>query len=209
VLTTVGLAVAVFVATNVDDILLLAALFADRRLRPRSIIGGQLLGMTLLVGASGVCSLASLLVPPEWIALLGLAPLAMGLWLLPELIRGSREDDEQERELGAEQRVHSQLLAVALVTVANGGDNLAVYIPLFAGNSAALPVYAAVLLLLTGVWCGLGYLLVNNRLIGERVRRQGRVALPLVLIALGLFILSDARPLLERAVGSINAGSLR
>ena len=47
------------------------------------------------------------------------------------------------------------------------------------------------------VFCALGYLVVNNPLIGRYIRRYGDVLLPVVLIPLGLFILSGALPLLR------------
>jgi cadmium resistance protein CadD (predicted permease) len=76
--------------------------------------------------------------------------------------------------------------------VANGGDNLGVYIPLFSSTPHAVPVYAVVFAVMTGVWCALGFYLVNNAWIGKHVRRYGRIALPFVLIGLGLWILSHA-----------------
>lgn len=195
-LTILSISVGVFVSTNIDDILLLSVFFADRRLHPGAVVLGQLAGMAVLFAASSLCSLASLLVPPGWTALLGLAPLAMGLWLLLARVRGGGAS-EDEPELAASRRTGSGVVTVALVTVANGGDNLAVYIPLFARDTSAIPIHAAVFLVMTAVWCGLGYLLVNNPLSGERVRRYGHLALPFVLLALGTYILSDARVLLE------------
>lgn len=201
ILPVLGVGVAVFVSTNVDDILLLSAFFSDERLRTRAVVVGQFAGIAVLVVASGICGLAALVVPEGWTALLGVLPVAIGVWKLPPVWRRDGDDAEEsrlhERELGVEQRTHSQVLAVTLVTVANGGDNLAVYVPLFAKQPAAIPLYAGVFAVMTGVWCALGYLLVNNRLIGARVRRYGRVALPFVLIVLGLYILSDARALLR------------
>ncbi len=82
------------------------------------------------------------------------------------------------------------------MTIANGGDNLGVYIPLFAGDASMVPFYAGVFGVLTALWCFAGYLLVQNRMVGARIRRHGHVALPFVLIALGLWILADARVLL-------------
>jgi cadmium resistance protein CadD (predicted permease) len=96
-----------------------------------------------------------------------------------------------------EQRTHSQVLAVAGVTVANGGDNLGVYIPLFASATGMIPLYVALVAAMTALWCSLGYLLVHNRLLGQHICRYGRVVLPFVLIALGLHILSGARVLLH------------
>jgi cadmium resistance protein CadD (predicted permease) len=61
------------------------------------------------------------------------------------------------RERGLEERTHSQILAVASVTVANGGDNLGVYIPLFANEPKSIGMYAALFALLTAIWCAVGY----------------------------------------------------
>ncbi len=90
------------------------------------------------------------------------------------------------------------MLAVAGVTLANGGDNLGVYIPLFSRVPRLVPLYVAVFTIMTGVWCAAGYQLVNNPLLGKRIGRYGRVALPFVLVALGVWILYGARVLLPR-----------
>jgi cadmium resistance protein CadD (predicted permease) len=45
---------------------------------------------------------------------------------------------------------------------------------------------------MTAVWCALGYMVVNNRVLGAPIRRWGHVLLPVVLIGLGVYILSGA-----------------
>jgi cadmium resistance protein CadD (predicted permease) len=91
-----------------------------------------------------------------------------------------------------------QVATVASVTIANGGDNLGVYIPLFAASPATVPLYAGVFAALTAVWCFLGWWFVTNQVIGGRVRRAGRVLLPYVLIATGLSIVRGAVVLIPR-----------
>ena len=181
-------AAAIFASTNIDDLLLLSALFADPHLGARSIVLGQFLGIGLLFGASAVAALATLAVPEGWTALLGL-----GLRGLLRL-RGrpaAPDDGLTARRGGAPWG--AQVPAVAGLVVASGGDNLGAYIPLFARAPAAIPAYAAIFAALTALWCMLGYAVANNRVLGGHVRRYGRVALPFILIALGLHILSDAR----------------
>ena len=89
------------------------------------------------------------------------------------------------------------MLAVAAVTIANGGDNLAVYVPLFAAQSSEVVVFAAVFAVMTALWCALGLALVRNRWVGERVSRVAQRMFPFVLIALGLYILAGALRLFE------------
>lgn len=189
IVAALGVAALVFASTNVDDLLLLSALFSDPSFAPRQIIAGQFLGITALVLASVACALLAVAVPPGWIGLLGLAPLALGVRGLWALRRPPENDGPGEARA---EMPGSRALAVASITIANGGDNLGVYIPLFSSARRLIPVYVTVFAVMTAVWCAAGYYLVNNRVVGERIRRYGRVALPFVLIGLGLWILSDA-----------------
>lgn len=195
-----SVAVVVFASTNVDDVFLLATFFADRHLQARSVVLGQFLGIGVLVAASAAGAWASLAVPEGYTALLGIVPLALGLRKLWDLRQAERarasDEDMREAEERVQRRTHSPILAVAGVTVANGGDNLGVYIPLFARDPGLVPLYAVVFAVMTGLWCFVGHRLVQHRVISMQLRRYGDVALPIVLLALGLWILSGARMLL-------------
>jgi cadmium resistance protein CadD (predicted permease) len=193
-LTTLTLGVTMFVSTNIDDIFLLAAFFADPRLAVRHIVAGQFLGIALLVAVSAAAALVALVIPERWLALLGVVPLAVGVRLLWQL-RGPADDANEEAPARAAGR--SQVMAVAAVTVANGGDNLSIYVPVFANEVAAVPGYAAIFAVLTAVWCVAGYALVNAPWAGAPIRKYGQVLLPAVLIGLGLWILRGAAPLLR------------
>ncbi len=190
-----GIGVVVYASTNVDDLLILAVFFADPRVHVAAVIAGRFIGLAALVLASAAAALLALAIPPGWIALLGLVPLFLGLRALRAL-RAGREEDEgapaQNLDAKGRNGFAAQAFTVAGVTLANGGDNLGVYIPLFATAPAAIPVYVAAFAVMTLAWCALGYLLVNNPLVGDQVRRYGAVALPIVLIALGVYILSGA-----------------
>ncbi len=189
IVAALGVAVVVFASTNVDDILLLAALFSDPSFKPRQVIAGQFIGITALVALSMVGAWLTFAVPPGWIGLLGLAPFVLGVGGLWKLYRPSKKEDSDETPAVTPR---SRVLAVASVTFANGGDNLGVYIPLFSRARRLIPAYVAVFAVMTAVWCVAGYYLVKNPLVGDRIGRYGRIALPFVLIGLGLWILSDA-----------------
>ena len=194
--STIAVGIALFASTNIDDIFLLSAFFADRHLAARSVVLGQFLGIGALTGASAAAAMASLVIPEGWTALLGFVPLALGVQKLWHLRAGDRDvgagDGARDREQALERRMHSQVFAVAGVTVANGGDNLAVYIPVFASSLRAIPIHMLTFAVMTALWCLAGYALVNNALIGERIRRYGHILLPVVLIAVGAWILRGA-----------------
>ena len=200
VLPQITIAILVFISTNVDDIFLLAAFFADKKLTARTVVLGQLLGIGTLVAVSTLVAWLSMALPEGWISLLGFVPLYLGLKQIKSLwidADDSAEDDEiQGQEHQMERGLRSQLLAVAGVTIANGGDNLGVYIPLFANSLAAIPLFVVVFGLMTLLWCFLGHVLVNNKVFGHWIRRYGHKILPVVLILLGFDILRGALVLL-------------
>lgn len=189
---TVAKAVVVFASTNVDDIVLLLLFFADPKLRPRAIVLGQFLGIGVLVGASAIAGALATAIPDGYLALLGLAPLGIGIGKGVSLLRRNEVDDAPPTE---ELARGSPILAVAAVTIANGGDNLGVYVPLFATEPGRLALYAIVFVVMTAIGCALAYRLVRAPAVGKRLQRYGRFALPIVLVVLGLHILSGARAL--------------
>src|SRR5262245_22675422 len=89
------LGVSVYVATNVDDVFILLALLADRRYSGRDVLIGQYLGIGALVGVSVIAALIALVIPEEYIGLLGLAPIAIGIRELIQSWRGDDDDDER------------------------------------------------------------------------------------------------------------------
>ena len=187
-LTSAGIAVVVFVSTNLDDLFLLLMFFSNRNFRARHVILGQVTGIGLLTLASILCASASVLLPSRGLALLGILPLALGLGQLYRRIRpGEKRANE---DLSARR---SNFLFVFAVTLSHGADNLAVYIPLFATISpVARGVTFAIFMILTGVWCALSYGLVRHPLVAQLLQRIGPWSRPFVLIALGIWILSGA-----------------
>ena len=76
------------------------------------------------------------------------------------------------------------------------GDNLAVYIPAFTQANRWILLYTVVFGLMTGLWCFISRGLVHHPEYGDRIRQFGRIALPFVLLGLGLEIISGVRALL-------------
>jgi cadmium resistance protein CadD (predicted permease) len=85
--------------------------------------GGQYLGFTALVALSLAGAEALRAVPAQWAGLLSLIPVALGIRGLWQL-RGP--DGEPDPSIRADSTI-----TVALVTIANVGDNVSVYVPLF------------------------------------------------------------------------------
>jgi len=201
---TIIIGISTALATTFDDNLYLTAFFGkvNRTFRPQNIVLGEFLGFTVLVMASLPGFLGGLIIPHTWIGLLGFLPVAIGINHL--LNRETEEETVQAVSIDFDARVRSQrhkksLLAtlrdpqtyrVSAVTIANGGNNIGIYVPLFASSSLpSLGVILSVCYLAIGLWCFLSYNLTRNPLMTPVLARYARKVCPFVLIYLGFSIL--------------------
>ena len=183
-LALLALAITLFASTNVDDLVVLLGFFADRRFRARDIVVGQFAGVAALFLVSAAGSLLSLVIPKTYLGLLGILPIVIGIRKLSDL----RHDAS-----APENRSQGSVAGVTLVTIANGGDNIGIYIPAFAVHSGAeIGVIAMVFVVMTALWCMLAHWMVNHRRFGAPLRRYGHIFAPLVLIGLGIVIIYKA-----------------
>jgi cadmium resistance protein CadD (predicted permease) len=186
-LSSVGLAVVLFVTTNIDDVFVLLTFFADPKFRARQVVVGQYLGLAALVAVSSLASLISLVLAAPYVGLLGLLPIVIGLKKLVDAWQGTDDDDAvQPASLG-------NVLTVAAVTVANGGDNIGVYTPVFAtATRAEFLTISAVFAVMIAGWCAFAHWLVHHPALGPPIRRVAHITAPFVLIGIGLFVLYAA-----------------
>ena len=179
VFQTIALAAIMFAATNADDLVLLGLFFAQPGCRPRAVVLGQLAGIGSLTAISYTASMLALAVPHGWLPCIGLIPLGIGIrWL-----RRSGQRDAPP--------VAMTWWSIAGITLANGADNLGVYIPAFAIQTGAQKVLTGITFgLLTFVWCGFAWWAVKHPAWGPWVSRSSGRAAPFVLIGIGLWIIA-------------------
>jgi cadmium resistance protein CadD (predicted permease) len=196
----VGIGTTAFVATNIDDLLILIAFFANSRFSLPQIVLGQYAGMGALLTISILGSLIALIVPNNLIGLIGIFPIAIGIKELLELLKNDNNNEEESANhqptLNRRRRrltAYLPFLTVAAVTF-SGGEEIGVYTSVFAAYHEVyeIIIIVFVVMVLTGVWCIVAYHLVNHPLIASRVRRIGTIALPSILIGLGIYILAEA-----------------
>jgi cadmium resistance protein CadD (predicted permease) len=193
-LELVGPAVVLFISTDLDDVFVLLGFFADPRFRIRHIVAGQFIGIAVLYAVSVIGSLVSLVMPMALVGLLGLVPIAMGLKSAWELCTSSDSNERVSTGNRGSANGRANIAAVFAMTVANGGDNVSVYIPLFAMRSASnIAIIGVVFGIMTAIWLYFTYWLTRHRAIGEPAQRYARLLMPFVFIALGVSILYQAR----------------
>lgn len=170
-----------FISTNLDDIFVLMLLYAQAQ-TPKarhSILIGQYLGAAILMTVCLAAAFGVGLLPGTYLRMLGFVPILLGLraWR-------NRKADDNDRvgNLG--------VVSVMLFALANGTDNIGIYIPLFAGEAPeALAVFLAVYALLLPFWCALARRLTQLPLLGEKLQKYKGILVPVVFILLGLYIL--------------------
>lgn len=202
--------IASFASTNIDDIFILMVLYARNTGRKGrwKIAAGQYLGMGILMGLSVLGAAGTRILPREYIRFLGILPICLGIKAWLEYKDGTRMENggkgaaectgdgtlEQGRKKmsqdGTDVAADISIPSAAMITIANGADNVGVYTPLFSTYSASgLLVTAGVFAVMTALWCMAGLRLADYPLVRDVLRRYQHILVPAVLIGLGLFIL--------------------
>ena len=187
-------AIGLFLATNIDDIIVLSLFFArgaGQRGTTARILVGQYLGFAGILGAAVLVALgAGAFLPPEVIPYFGLIPLGLGLWAAWQAWRRRHGGDDDDDDEGKIEGKKVAVWAVAGVTFANGGDNIGVYVPVFLSvGPAAVVAYCVVFLALVAVLVYVAKFIATRRPIAEILERWEHILFPIVLIGLGIFIL--------------------
>jgi cadmium resistance protein CadD (predicted permease) len=177
VAATIALGAGVFVATGLDEVFLLAALLAAGHAY-RRVLAAYLAALAVLLAvSSGLGALARTVLDVRW---LGLLPIALGV---RELLEPAEVVEPGTARGGA--------VVVVLVLLANGGEELAIYAPLFAARSAG----EVALLVATQLACAAALVTVARRLVARpawrpALQRVARFVLPWLLILLGALLLA-------------------
>jgi len=190
----IGQAAGLFAVTNIDDILILALFFSQGAGVPgsaRRVVLGQYLGFAALLAVAVAAAFGATFLPASVLPYLGLLPLALGLKAAWQAWKDHRDGGPEDEEARTEDGGPGPL-EVAAVTFANGGDNIGVYVPVFAtAGTGGMAVYAVVFLVLVAVWCFAGRFFATRPVVARALARWGHILLPLVLIAVGLLILVE------------------
>jgi cadmium resistance protein CadD (predicted permease) len=178
-----------FAITNIDDLLILTVYFSNSAFKKSNVVIGQYLGVMALVAVSLSGLLLGNILEPQWIGLLGIIPIILGLKGIIELFK----KDESNSDI-IKTKSTIQFLNVALITIANGGDNIGIYTPLFASIDVNIAViYIFIFMLMIAVWCVLAFYFVKHPLIKIYFSKYGHIILPFFLILLGSWILIESK----------------
>lgn len=177
-----------YLSANIDDVAVLMILLirAGTMREKLKVTAGQFLGIGILTALSLAGGRLLALIPQAWLGLLGLIPIVIGVIYIIENRKNDADDDDEEKAKNAGIGV----ISVALLVLADGGDFVGVFAPLFSGFATAGTVTAvAVCAALTALWCVAGNALSRLPRLRGLIEKYCRVIVPAVLIILGAYIL--------------------
>ena len=196
--TTIMSSFIAFTSTNIDDIFILLVLFSQvktgiikkkgRAVRGKTkmkelyIVVGQYLGFSVIILLSIIGSLSTFFIPISWIGLLGFVPIYMGVKGLLSL-RSYKSNEVIDN-------ASSSLFKVASITLANGADNISIYIPMFASQNLKTNIVTLVIFFcMIAIWCFISYKLLRAPILAGVLEKNCHIIVPIVLVGLGIFIL--------------------
>lgn len=216
-ISTIITAFVSFISTNIDDIfvLMLFSTQINEVIKRRHIVIGQYLGIGVLTAISIIGALGVSVIPPEYVGLLGLVPIYLGIKEYVDHKRESRskenrgqkelqKDDNSEIEESTDTKeksiitftknfINPSVIKVFSVTLANGADNIGVYIPLFTSmNLVDILVTVIIFIFLIALWCFIGLKLAEHPFVKSNIEKYKHIFVPIVFIGLGIFILIES-----------------
>ncbi len=179
-----------FISTNIDDVFLLMLFFGNKRFKEREIVVGQFLGIAALIAVSFAVSFIGLVIDKAYIGLLGFLPIYFGI---RGIIQLRTKQIHEEGKVIEPKSNRNNIFTVAGTTIANGGDNIGIYVPLFATLvwSQKLTMIF-IFFVMTGAWCLLAKYFAKHPLLAHAIDKYGHVFTPFVLMLLGVYILYES-----------------
>jgi cadmium resistance protein CadD (predicted permease) len=195
-LIAVTLGLVTFVATSLDNLLLLIS-FLGNPSYPKRVVAPAYIGSILgVVALSALLSVVARFGPLKGrgLVFLGFVPIGLGLYYAVRLVLPGRisEQEKLQQSMARTMRMRKGRAAVIAVTLAASGDSLATYTALFADTRTWLmPATVGGILLGAVAWTWVAEWIMRQTGAHRFIEKVGPILLPIVLIALGLYILGD------------------
>jgi cadmium resistance protein CadD (predicted permease) len=189
-LTIVPIAAGAFIATNLDNLILLVSLLARYRSQKSHVVAAYFV-YVFVIGLLGFgIGATAEFVPVEYLGLLGIAPIAIGTLELARMRQGKHETIALDRPSTGS--VRTAFLATLFIQIANGTDTVITFGALFTDSTRS----ADLLIIFTMAAMAAIFVLTANHAIrhpafGEVIERHAYRVTPFILIAVGSYILAN------------------
>lgn len=213
-----------FASTNIDDIFVLTILYSqvNRKMKKSYIVIGQYLGIGILVMLSLLGAFGLRILSEEYVGILGGIPIILGIKVWFDSKKEMQEPHaknhgfietdidnnetcgkrEQENHFSKIEKIKNllrkiikpEILSVMLVTIANGADNIGIYIPLFRSYTfGQLIMTVIIFVVMIALWCFISEKIANFPQVKEMLQKYKHIIVPIVFIGLGIFIIFESK----------------
>ena len=184
----VVVAAGAFMATNLDNLVLMIGLFGRYSDRRQDVLFGYLTGMLIIAAVTFYVGKLASTAPVEYLGLLGIVPVLIGVAELVRLFRNKGV----VRDPVVPGAGSTAMVATLTAQLGNSTDTIITYSVLFSdANDLAdylvLAAFAGMALLLALV----AYLALRHPWLSRPVQLYGHYITPLILITVGMFVLSN------------------
>ena len=176
-----------FGATNLDNLVLLVALYARYDDRPTLVAAGYVGGMLMVGLIAFIVGKIAGNAPVEYLGLLGVVPVGIGVWSLVRRLRPAAGSTAADADTDG-----AALAATITTQLSNGTDTVITFSILFADSSEAGDYLVAL------TFCGMLCVFAATALAAARhdrlrrpIARYGSYVTPFILIGVGLYVLSN------------------
>ena len=180
-----------FVSTSMDNLFLLITYTLHPKYGIAKVRAGYLLAVLIMLGLCVAVAQGVQLLPVHIVPWIGLIPIAIGLYELWLLRRGGPATAAEAEEIGGSGR--GSVFAITMIMLTHSWDSIAVLAPLLSDTRSGLIGWMAV-----SVVCAAALLTffaqkaVGHEKIRIQLARYAPKVLPFLLIAVGLYILTNS-----------------
>ena len=190
IIAIIPIAAGAYVATNLDNFILLVALLARYRNHSSKVVAGFFVSVLIFAFAGLWIGKAADIVPVEYLGLLGFVPISIGVVELVQLRRSkSKETMTKEISVDGEQKVFVTTLSSQL---GNGADTVIIFGVLFI-DSVPSADFLTILTLaaMAVIFVFVGIYAVRHPALCEWIDRYAYRIMPFVLIIVGVYIVAN------------------
>ena len=184
----IAVAAGAFMATNLDNLVLLVALFGRYSDRRHEVMFGYLTGMLIIVAATYYVGKLAGTAPVQYLGLLGILPVLIGLIAIVRLFRNKGV----VRDPVVPGAGSTAVAATLLTQLGNSTDTIITYGVLFSdsndlGDHLVLASFVGMALLFVLV----AHQALRHPWLSRPVQLYGHYITPLILITVGMYVLSN------------------
>ena len=190
ILTIIAVTAGAFIGTNLDNLVLLVALYARYWQHSSIVSAGYAAGMLVIAGICLLIGEVGELIPLNYLGLLGVIPITSGVIALLQLFR--KTDTGGLGSVAIDSGRNTVFVTVLTIQLGNSADSIITFSVLLA-DSADAPDYliGSTFMAMVMVFAWLARYTLKHRRFNDFLKRYGHFITPFILILVGVYILSN------------------